>query len=300
MIYGSIYFQFDGLLNIHDLSIARSADAQMELETGGKGVAGRQNLIVIGAGAQSGELVLTGGEAYWEWGADTPVDPTQIQILGKNEDTNGNVYVLLPDGDTQDATPQVKGKDYYTWTGPSVAKYKSYFEVFVRMPYPPGSGSYDNHIGDDFGHAWWRLSTDAPADAINYFMSASRSQYLGQGVNQNQVGYGTDNYSVGFDFYSSWPDGIKITGPGKLWTPDPDSNTQAVYKKYNIGFNELINALGYTQELHDHPGTYNAFSNNCVDQTVVVGGIAGVRLPGGDIYPEDFGLDIYYQMPDDQ
>lgn len=112
----------------HDLVFNRSAQAKFELQTGGKAVPGRQSLFILSAGGDSGDLVLAPAWSYeygyyFNWAADVPLDPTDIKILGKNLDANGNLYTILPEGETLDATPIVSSQNYYTWSGPSMSKH---------------------------------------------------------------------------------------------------------------------------------------------------------------------------------
>ena len=103
-----------------DKSYVRNAQTRMKLMTGGKGVAGRQNLFVIHAAAA--EIL----DKYalplcrnFTWGGDVrecPIQPQDIKIMGKNLDSDGNLYVLLPDGEDPDLTPQVDGVDFYSWS----------------------------------------------------------------------------------------------------------------------------------------------------------------------------------------
>lgn len=296
----------------------RKAFAHMLLETGGKGTAHRQDIYQFSATAQQNYcnkwpyLDYTSSQ-WWQyptmipaqWQYPTTIPVQQIVIDGTPLNSNGYVYKIYPDNTSVDVTPQVKGVNYFTFNE-SQQKYLSYFEVYVNMPFPPGSGiplpggfmDYPDCTGwpdlaSDWGHARWRLSTDAPTDAVNEYIPSSLSLFLG-----SPVGYGTPAWTPNFDFYYNHIPGIylDITGPGKLW--DPDGDTTTVYKKYNIGFNELINALSYVNELQNHPGTYDALANNCVIQTRVVGGIVGIALPS-DTYPESFGLHLD-PMPDDQ
>lgn len=53
----------------------------------------------------------------------------------------------------------------------------------------------------------------------------------------------------------------------------------------------LIDALNYTEGVHENPGTYHAPNSDCVSHTIETGAAAGVSLPG-DVTPEYFGHDL--------
>jgi hypothetical protein len=87
----------------------RTADAEYKLATGGPPGSKQQNLWVISATAWAHTNSTDG--------YGTPVPPQQIQIgsLG-NLDTNGNLFVVLPDNDPDNVTLKVNGDDNYTFT----------------------------------------------------------------------------------------------------------------------------------------------------------------------------------------
>jgi len=91
----------------------------MKLFTGGKGVAGRQNLFVIHAAAvEILDKYARPACRDFTWGGDVrerPIQPPDIKIMGKNLDSDGNLYVTLPDDDVEDITPQVDGVDFYAF-----------------------------------------------------------------------------------------------------------------------------------------------------------------------------------------
>ena len=51
-----------------------------------------------------------------------PVPATNITIRGKPLDSYGNLWVVLPDNQDLDVTPQAKGVDFYTFTEPTPSK----------------------------------------------------------------------------------------------------------------------------------------------------------------------------------
>jgi hypothetical protein len=95
----------------------RTADAEYKLATGGPLGSTQQNLWVLSATAR----------AYTN-AQDTvgiAIPPNQI-ALGNfgNLDTNGNLYVVLPDNDPDVITPRVPGKDKISFSPPTAQEYK--------------------------------------------------------------------------------------------------------------------------------------------------------------------------------
>jgi hypothetical protein len=96
----------------------RTADTKMALATGGPKGSTKMNLWVISCSA-------TGYSLPWAWGDDwsnlltgSQITPQNIKIMDHSLDSNGNVYVVLPDNKTnQDVTPVVTGpaSNYYTF-----------------------------------------------------------------------------------------------------------------------------------------------------------------------------------------
>jgi len=251
----------------HD-TYTRTADTVWHIQTGGKAIAGRLNLWQFSGSVW--EITDKRAVPQFSGAAMREItNKTQIAIgeLGSLK-ADGNLWLTLPDNVEKDITPKVAGKDFYTFNV-SGQKYKSYFTVYVDMPGPPPSHS--THVGTDYGHGWWMLGSDASANILNIFITTNRSHFINE-----QVGYADHGH---------------MRGPGVL--RDPETNTNiSVTKTYEIGFNNLTNGLAFTQILHDNPGTYNVFLNNCVQNCVKAGAAAGVTLPN-DTKPETFGWDIY-------
>jgi len=287
-----------GTVSIINYTARRTAETVMKLQTGGRATSKLKNLFGLTASCSQLNVAPQPSAPYWYVTSNPSVPSQNITIGGYGAlNTNGVMYKIIPDNDDVDVTPRVAGVDYYTFNI-SAQKYHSYFEVFVNMPYPPGTGTlgfYPNFMmqsgGINAGHAWWRLSTDAPTNAVNQFISSDRSQFLSK-----QVGYGNTGWGVNFDFFLQVLPATYISGAGKLYNTDPDSNSQSIPVMTNhIGWDDLINGLGYTGELQNHPGTWDGLENNCVTQTRSVGGIVGVTLPNpSPLFPEPFGLDLYY------
>lgn len=273
----------------------RKADTVWHVQTGGKGVP-RQNLWQFGGSASE---VLSKRSVPPFYNASTRgIDPTQIQILGKNLDTNGVLYTILPDGQDLDVTPQVKGADFYTF-GVGGQKYLSHFEVFVRQPFPRypddatsygpdgpplGWPVYDIAAGDA-GHAWWRLSTDAPMDIVSRFTTTNCLRWMNA-----EAGYGPESASI--DYWQLFLlQGIVKRGPGKVYGA---SLGPTVHRTYGAGFlgKGVNNGVNYVESLSQHPGEWDSEYHNCVHETVLTGKATGIPLPISGTTPERFGFNL--------
>jgi len=102
----------------------RQADAIMKLQTGGKPGVGRQGLFMLSATAYQYYLIKNPFDLVSPpppLGANVP--PQNIQILGQPLGSDGNLWVVLPDGVQRIVSPKVSGADYYTWGEPTPPKY---------------------------------------------------------------------------------------------------------------------------------------------------------------------------------
>jgi len=208
-------------INTEERQRTRTADTKLRLRTGGKARPRRMNLWVLTGGA---EKVVN----HWEPSPCNPVypkeaiPPTSITIgsLGKLG-SDGRLYVVLPDGANPDVdvTPVVQGLDYYTFNVVG-RKYISRLEVFVRQPFPEypyderrypdgpplGYPIYDLWGPEQAGHAWWRLTTEAPANIVERFAGTALARSLGL-----ECGYGPEGASL-----ISWIPPVK-QGVGKVY-----------------------------------------------------------------------------------
>jgi hypothetical protein len=262
----------------------------MTLLTGGKGAVQRQNLFGFNVSAQAFiSRYMPDGMWTPDWNVAT-VPNGMITLLGSTPDTNGNIYMVLPDNNNMDITPYTPFQRFTYTVDPT--EYKAYLNVFVRQPWPnypndyfippatPPLGYPVYQIGGlGAGHVWWQLSCDAPPAAMNQFTSTNNSQWLNQ-----QVGYSPSNAV----FISHNPP-VK-QGPGFL---DTDNGSANIERTYAIGFRGpgLIDGLCDTENLFMNPGTWNSESHNCVHETIKAGTSVGVDLP--HIFdPEFFGFDL--------
>jgi hypothetical protein len=87
--------------------IEYNGQSTFELLTGGKGNSRRQNIFKIMGGAMQYSNLM-------DVGTTTP--GPNIKIMGKPLGSDGNLWVMLPDNDTRDVTPFVKGVDHYVFS----------------------------------------------------------------------------------------------------------------------------------------------------------------------------------------
>jgi hypothetical protein len=244
----------------------KTSDVCMVLHTGGKAGINKNNLFQWGASA-------------WEELAKPPyageVPPTQIEVAGCWLNSSSVGYEVFPDNASVDCTPEAH-VPYYAFTV-GAQKYKSYLTVYVNQPDPTGTRIWTS--SDNAGHAWWCISTEAPMEAVNEFNKNNINlEYLGV-----PVGYGVNGSII---WTLPWKVG---TAPGIL--PYSYSNSYTTNGVYEIDFMKLYDGLSYTEDIHQHPGTYSLPDNTCVTKTIGVGGKVGIALPL-DETPENFGKDL--------
>jgi hypothetical protein len=147
------------------------------------------------------------------------------------------------------------------------------------MPDPLG---HDSHLGGDWGYSWWRLSSDASRNQINKISYNISSQFLGDSVGFYPVA------NVDWHHYRDY---------GCLH--DPDGQMVHAHHKYEIGFEDLINGLNHTQNVHDNPPEYDIYIDNCTDEAIAAGKAAGVTLPnaGHPSKPEVLGWGVRDIIP---
>jgi hypothetical protein len=277
---------------------SKSATTILDLRTGGKAIAKRQNLWVISGSAAE----ITD---HWEpWPCHSanvpsrPIPPQEVEILGSKLRDDWRLYKVLPDGVTMDATPYVRGKSYYRFDA-NGQKFTSHLDVFVRQPFPRFPNDLDEFWpdppplgypvydirpgGKEAGHAWWRLRTQAPAEVVSEF--AGSQVDLSHSLNI-ECGYGPSGDMV----VRSWLPPEK-QADGKLYH---DNGTPDVLRVYIIGFQGpgLVGGLQHSEQLRNNPGIWNSSSHNCVHETSLIGEKAGVTLPVSDGTPESFGFQL--------
>jgi hypothetical protein len=193
-----------------------------------------------------------------------------LTCADSGDGTNGYVVVTVPVGsDTLDVTPLVTTTaDSYTF---NVSVYQSYFEIFDEQASPGGVLFWGTN---NVGHAWWRLSTEVPANALQY-ISTNLTVYL--------------NHSWGF-----YPtnDGTKALFSLHGLVANDDSTTPDIQRKFYINFSDLLNGLEFTKGIKNNPPVYTLLVYDCVDAAVEAASKANVKL-GNQI----FGVNGYNGAP---
>ena len=74
---------------------------------------------------------------------------------------------------------------------------------------------------------------------------------------------------------------------------DPETDQKInVWRRFNVGFDRLLNGLAFTEQLRVDPGRYDCLTNSCINKVVGAGATAGIALPL-ETLPEKFGWDLY-------
>ena len=255
--------------------------SQWTLQTGGKGMAGRQNLFEIDVSAENFISRVWVDPTLLPFWLTAPVPMGGITDLGQTPNANGQIFTVLPDNTTMDITPQAPPQRYTYSVG--ATKYPSYFTAYDEEP-KPGGPRWDivTIWGFTAGHAWWCLSNGAPPEGL-YKAGIS---YFNQEFLNKQVGY----------FSQIRPASIFDDVPGILRIPGNGDRIDA-QRQFQIGINELSSSLNFTAGLSQNPGWYILYSavsggaHNCVTTTIQAGAFSGVALPN-DKTPQNFGIDL--------
>lgn len=191
--------------------VSRGVVTSCTLRTGGKAASGLTGLFGLFVTATNMTQL---GNPNYPLGIGVPVPYNHITVMGQTLGADGNHWVIEPDGISVPVPVVVPGSvSFYYSILP--AKYKAFFTAYFDMPGPPPS--HVTHIGTDYGHAWWMLSTDAPVAGIR---AALGTTPLGIEFLNIQVGYADHGHPI---------------GPGVL--RDPETNTNiSESKQYQIGF----------------------------------------------------------------
>ncbi len=225
----------------------RSAQTILKLQTGGKATSHLRNLFGLSVSASTnnpnnpfdtmeGFSSYYGGVDYlWEMATGNGIPSQNINVGSYGAlNANGVLYTSLPDNADVDVTPYVAGVDYYSFNLGQPQKYHSYFDLFVQQANPGYSfipvGIGDNK-GNDVGHVFWALRTDAPNNAMQY-ISTSLTAYLGTN------GFEPDTNN---DICSG--------NPGRIM--DNTGHPANIKRSFYIGFDKLIEGLIYVKGEHD-------------------------------------------------
>ena len=116
---------------------SQQAASKFLLQTGGRSLPGVQSLHAIEALAWAFQPPVY-DDIYEDWlGQGVPdlvyIPPQQVTILGVPENSDGNVWVSLPDGDQVDVTPQAQGVPFYVTT-PVEIKYAFVPQCLATFP----------------------------------------------------------------------------------------------------------------------------------------------------------------------
>ncbi len=84
----------------------------LELRTGGKAGVNRKNLFRINVNGVRYGRPWNAAELEWFGTPVTNIPPASIQVLGKNVGNDGNLFLILPDNATLDATATAPGRHY--------------------------------------------------------------------------------------------------------------------------------------------------------------------------------------------
>jgi hypothetical protein len=115
-------------MNQHDDYYTRHAQTKWHLQTGGK--SGRQSLWALSATASE----ILNKRAVPPYDSSVPMRPISsksITMDGKALGSDGIVWRMYADNTDHDVTPNVGGKDFYTFT-PGKAKYHPYIGLATR------------------------------------------------------------------------------------------------------------------------------------------------------------------------
>jgi hypothetical protein len=268
------------------ITVSRTAQTIMKLETGGKATSRIKNLVAITASVAPNNLQYDFGDwdsafpywddMFWEGGPSIPIPLSSVSIGSYGTlNANGVLYKILPDNADVDITPYVAGVDSYTF-GVSAQKYHSYFDLYVQQANPGYSLIFYSQT-NDVGHAFWQFRTDAPSDALQY-ISANLTGYLGQK----------------WGFYPSNPNNL-FTALGQLQN---DTNHPAnISRTFYIGFPDLLQGLIYTRGISNAPPVYCLSSFNCVGAARGAGFAADVFGLPWDESPQNFGVTLIEMYP---
>lgn len=250
----------------------RTADTKIKLATGGKPGSRRMNLWLISA---------TATEYLPPWLnyplASTNIDPKRISVFGNTLRSDGTMYVLLPDNAKPDATPVITGAPNYYSFNVTAQKYLSYFDLYVEQANP--GYSFLPYGPNYVGHASWKLSTEAPSDALQY-ISTNLTAYL--------------NHTWGV--FPGPSGSICSDNPGQLES-DGANNGANIHRKFYISFSGLLNGLSVTRGMKLAPPAYCVTGFNCNSAARYAGYASGVHSLPDDQSPQNFGVTLIGMYP---
>jgi hypothetical protein len=114
--FGSQEAGFNTWVGTYETGV-NSASSRYKLHTGGRSLAGRPSLWRLAANAQ--QIVNPWYPEEWsfwyQFNLFLPIPCQQVTILGEPEESDGAVYIYLPDGEAVEATPHANSIDYLTF-----------------------------------------------------------------------------------------------------------------------------------------------------------------------------------------
>jgi hypothetical protein len=135
----------------------------MKLATGGEAGSSKMNLWLISASATAYSLPWTGSSGTWyESLSGGSINPQNITIMGSQLDTNGNLYLVLPDNTNLDVTPVIIGQNpnYYTYNI-TATKYHLIHQCVAT--YPPDQWRMTVGVGEEVNFSF---SPALPTNAL--------------------------------------------------------------------------------------------------------------------------------------
>jgi len=264
------------------LTLTPTLQTQLHLRTGGKQVAGRQDLFCLNA---TGQKYVSSAVGYYanidvyplSWSAQD-LAAGEIQVMGKALGADHNLWLALPPGADVPLPVQVAADQCTVKVLPT--KYHCWFTAYAEEPNP--GGGRDSTI--DWwhltaGHGWWCLNSDAPETGLNKAgISIASLSFL-----NHQVGY----FPAIASYFAS-----TVPVVGELRDPGNGSRIDGQFT-WEVGFNRLEGGLDFTANLSSNPGLYSlwAWPHTCVTTTIQAGAAAGVTLPN-DETPQNLGIDL--------
>ena len=143
----------------HEETYTRNAQTKMKLATGGRAVPGAQSLIKISGSAWE-VLDKRVAPPDFNWDRMRTIPPEQLRVgtLG-NLDTNGELWVVLPDGDP-DVTVTA-GPDYFIY-GVGADKYKLVHHTKKQALADKNPGRLQVGVGEELEFYFADISEDGP------------------------------------------------------------------------------------------------------------------------------------------
>ncbi len=181
----------------------RKADTCIELVTGGRGRAGKQNVFVISANANSAN-----NDESLIWPA---IPPESLTVAGKHPGADTKLYMLLQDNSTVDITPYAAGKKHYHF-GVSQSKHKVRLKANEKDCQDPWLFNRPTFIVGQYVTFSAPLEPPLPIQSQTHQWSLSGDY---KNDKYNSVVGGT--FPESSDFYFANPDRLKVAKPAGNW-----------------------------------------------------------------------------------